>query len=198
MPSNRLYGPSGAPGTAGLLAPQTAGATAGVLPATQTVLTTAETVILNPALNSSTQALVLNVPPGGPLEQRPFDVVASGYLNIGTSSTVAIKLYSGTSTTVGSDTLLGSSGAITAFAGKAPWYTKATLIYDSVSGKLQGTIKFMVNNILVAETAVSNVVTGLNNAGGVGGAPVANFVLSVTFATAGTQIISVQDFAVNF
>ena len=194
-PSTRQFGPSGAPGTAGLLAQNVAGATAGVLPATQIVTVNTETVILNPALASSTQALVLSIPPGTIVEQQPFDVWASGYLSTGASSTVTIKLYNGTSTTVGSDTLLGSSGAITAFSGKCPWYLKATLIFDSVSGKLQGTIKFMVNNSLVAEAAVSNVVTGLSNTAN----PVTSFVLSVTFGTANANnTISVKDFCVAF
>lgn len=194
-PSTRQFGPSGAPGTAGLLAQNVAGATAGVLPATQIVTVNTETVILNPALASATQALVLSIPPGTAIEQQPFDVIASGYISTGASSTVTIKLYSGTSTTVGSDTLLGSSGAITAFSGKCPWYAKATLIFDSVSGKLQGTIKFVVNNSLVAEVAVSNVVTGLSNTAN----PVASFVLSVTFGTANAaNTISVKDFCVAF
>ena len=149
-------------------------------------------MILNPA--SSTLPLQLQIPPSGPLEQRPFDVVASGYLNIGTSSTFTLKFYSGTSTTVGSDTLLSSSGAITGFAGKAPFYMRATLIYDSVSGKLQGSVKFMINNTLVAEAAVSNVVTGVNN----NNLPVLNFLLSCTFGTAGTQVVTLQSFDVNF
>lgn len=199
MPSNRLFGPSGAPGTAGLLALNTAGAAAAVLPALQVVTATTETVILNPALSSSTQALVLNIPPGSLLEQRPFDVVASGYVSTGTSSTVTIKLYSGTSTTVGSDKLLGTTGAITAFSGMCPWYQKATLVYDSVSGKLGGTVKAVVNNVLVAEVAISNVITGINNAGASAQLPVMSFVLSITFGTANAaNTINVQDFCVNF
>lgn len=198
MPSTRLYGPSGAPGTAGLVAQNTPGAAAAVLPALQTVLGTTETVILNPALQSATQALVLSIPPNSPLEQRQFEIQANGYLNQGVSTTVTIKLYSGTSTTVGSDTLLGSSGAITAFTGKTSWLLKALCSYDSVSGKLQGTIKFIINNTLVAEAALSNVITGLTNAGPGAGAPVANFVLSVTFGSAGTNVINVQDFCISF
>ena len=195
MPTTRLYGPGGAPGAAGLLGLNTAGATAGVLPSLMTIATTTETVILNPALASSTQALVLSVPANGPLEQRPFEVQASGYVSTGASLTVTIKLYNGTSTTVGSDTLLGSSGAITAFSGKAPWYLKASLIYDSVSGTMNGTIKFVVHNVAVAETAISTIVTGINNVN----IPVLNFVLSVIFGTANaSNAINVQDFCVSF
>lgn len=199
MPSTRLYGPSGAPGAAGLLGQNVAGATAGVLPALQTITVSTETVILNPALASATQALVLSVPPGGQLEQRQFTIQASGYLNNGASSTVTLKLYSGSSTTVGSDTLLNSSGAISAFGpAKAPWAMTGWFIYDSVSGKLNGTVKWIVNNSLVAEAAVSNVVSGISNTN-TSGLPILNFVLSATFGTAnaGNQI-NVQDFCVSF
>jgi hypothetical protein len=193
MPSTRLYGPSSAPAIpGGVVTANTPATNAAPLPANVTILNTTETVITSPA--NPGQPLVLNIPPGGPLEQRRFELYASGYIFTGTSSTVTIKLYSGTSATVGSDTLLGSSGAITAFAGKAPWYASANLIYDSVSGKLQGSIKFLVNNTLVSEVAVSNVVTGISNTNN----PVASFVISVTFGTAGTQVFQVQEFAVNF
>lgn len=196
MSSNRLYGPVGVPNIAATVPLNASGAAAAVLPALQTILTTAETTLVNPSL--PTTPLLVSIPPQSPLEGRIFEIVASGYLNLGTSSTATLKLYSGTSLTPGSNTSLGSSGAISAFSGKAPWYVIARLVFDSVSGKLQGTIKFMVNNTLVAEVAVANVVTGLNNAGGVNGAPVANFVLTVTFASAGTQTINVAEFAINY
>jgi hypothetical protein len=193
--SNRLYGPSGAPGTAGLLAQNTAGATSPVLPAIQVVTAAAtDTVILNQALNSSTQALVLSIPPNGPLEQEYFDVVASGGLETAQSSTATLKLWSGTSTTTANNKLLGSSGAITAFNGSCPWVLISSLIFDSVSGKMQGKIQFVVNNVVVAAVAVSNVITGVSNTNN----PVANFVLSVAFGTAtAPNTIVVKDFGIN-
>lgn len=195
MATTRLYGPSGAPGVAGSVAQNTPGATAGVLPVKMVIATTTETVILNPSLNSPTAALVLSVPPNGPLEQRPFLVEPSGVIEPGVSSTVTLKLYSGSSTTVGNNVLLGSSGAITAFTAKTPFWVSAKLIYDSISGRMIGTIKFIVNNVIVAEVAVSNVVTGINNANN----PVVSFVMSVTFGTANAaNTIIVQDFPVNF
>lgn len=165
------------------------------LPAKQVVTVTTETVILDPAVVSGTIPLILSIPPGGPCEQEPFDVVASGYITTGVSSTVTLKLYDGTSTTVGSDTLLGSSGAITAFGpGTANFKILCHLEYDSVSGKLGGTIQFVVNNQLVAEAAISNVGSGINNVNN----PVVSFVLSVTFGTANAgNLINVKDFGVN-
>jgi hypothetical protein len=195
MASNRLYAANVPQSTTGLVPANTYGGAVAALPATNTITTTTETVITAGPNQTNAQVLVLQIPPGGPLEQRPFDVVASGEITTGASSTVNVKLYSGVSATVASNTLLGASGAITAFSGKTSWYAKATLIYDSISGKMSGTIKFLVNNVLVAETAISNIITGISNANN----PVASFVLSVTFGTANAgNIIVVQDFAVNF
>jgi hypothetical protein len=164
------------------------------LPAVQTVLNTVETVILNPALTGV--ALILPIPQNTVLVGQRFEVYASGYLNNGTSSTVTLKLYSGTSTTVGSDTLLNSSGATGAIATKVDWFMSANLIYSSTSGKISGTVKWVINNVIVAETAISN--TPTVSVGSALGVAVANFVLSVTFGTAGTQVVQVEEFAVNF
>jgi len=197
MASNRLYGPSSSPQTpGGVVAANTSGAQAAVLPALQVIAAAAtDTVILNPSQNSATAALILNIPPGGPLEGRPFQVLASGYLAPAQSSTATLKLWSGTSTTVASDTVLGSSGAVTAFTRKCPWWIKAELQYDSVSGLLTGKIEFFVNNVIVAAVAITNVISSVNNANN----PVLSFVLSVAFGTAtAPNTINVQEFAVNF
>ena len=199
MSSNRLYGPTPAPGAAGTIGLNTQGGIAAVLPATQTLLTTAEAVIVNPSL--PTVPLQVNIPQNSPLEGKPFLLVGSGVLNFGTSSTATLKVYSGTSLTPGSNTQLATSGAITGFAGKVPFNFELKLQFDSISGKLNGSFKFMVNNTLVAEAALSNVVTGLNNNPSIVSAPpvsVASFCLSLTCGTGGTQVIVVDEFAINF
>ena len=187
--STRLYGVTRASNIN--IAAQTSGALAAILPALQTILGTTETVIADPGI--LTNALIVAIEPGGPCEQEEFQLLASGYFNLGTSSTVTLRLYSGTSLTPGSNTLLKSSGASSAFSGKAPWKLKAILLYDSVSGQLTGTVEFLINNVVVAAAAVTNVVTGVNNANN----PVLSFVISVQFSTAGTQVINVKDFGIN-
>jgi hypothetical protein len=197
MQSNRLFGPQNVPGAPGSVPLNTSGAMApGPLPSLMTIAGSTETVIVNPQL--PTTALILPVPPNSPLEQERFEIYASGYVVCAASSTVTIKLYSGTSTTVGSDTLLGSSGALGAVLAKYNWAMSAQVVFDSVSGKLQGTISFVANNVIVATVALSNVVTGVNNSNALGTA-ILNFVLSVTFGTAnaGNQF-NVKEFAINF
>jgi hypothetical protein len=166
-----------------------------VMPALQVLASSTETVIVNP--ENTAIALILALPPYQPsLEQTAFDLWASGYTTTTASGTITIKLYSGTSTTVGSDTALGSSGAVTQNTASAPWRVHAELLYDSVSGKLTGTIEFSVNNSLVTKVALTNVVTGISNLTN----PVASFVISFTSsgATSGTPTtVNVQKFSVG-
>jgi hypothetical protein len=195
MFSNRLFGPSGIPGAAGQLAQNVQGSVAPApLPAKQTVTVNTETVINNPAL--SAQPLLVSIPASALLEQNIFEIHASGYIKCNASSTLTLKLYSGSSATVGSDTLLKSSGAVSAFQATVPFYIIAQLVYDSVSGKLGGTVKFMVNNTLVAEAALANVPTGITSSPTLGAA-VISFLLSVTFGTADAgNLINIQEFAI--
>jgi hypothetical protein len=168
-------------------------ALAALFPATLSVTAATEAVIPNP--ENVAIPFICPLRPNEPsLEQTLFNVVASGYITTANSTNVTVKLYSGTSLTVGSDTLLGSSGAIAQNTASAPWALLANLIFDSVSGKLQGSIKFWVNNTMVAEVAVSNVVTGLKNTAN----PIANFLLSLTSSAAAggsATLINVNKFS---
>lgn len=195
--STRLYSPVTAPGAAGALAMNTSGAIAGVLPATTSLTSsTTETVVANPSV--PTAPLLVQVPAGSVLEQEAFEIVATGYINNQTSSTVTVKLYSGTSLTPGNNTQLATSGAVSAFSGKGNWEMRCTdCIYDSQSGKLNGRFRFLVNGNFVAEANFSNTVTGINNNPSTGGA-VISLCLSVTFGTGGTpQVFVVKDFGIN-
>lgn len=199
MATTRNYGPSGAPGAPAPGINTVANAKSPApLPAQVVGNVTTEQVVQNPALTSAANpvALVVQVPSNSALEQKPFEVSASGYITAAAAENVTLNLYSGTSTTPGSNTLIKTSGA-QAIAGAAsfPFWIKARLIYDSVSGKLQGTIQFLVNNVLVAEGAITNVVTGISNVKN----PVVSFALSVTFSVANAaNLLNVADFAINF
>lgn len=152
---------------------------AALFPAILALIATAEVVVPNP--ENVAIALICPLPPNQPsLEQTLFNVIASGYLTTTNSTNVTLKLYQGTSLTPGSDNLLGTSGAIAQNTASAPWAIKAELLYDSVSGKLTGSIRFLLNNSFVAEVAVSTVVTGISNLKN----PVANFLISATSSAA--------------
>jgi hypothetical protein len=165
------------PGVENVIAQSVQGEGPGPLPALQVLITTAETLIVNPA--NLAQALSCAIPPNTNIEQVPFDFNWSGYITTEGSGTVTLKVYEGTST---SGTLLGSSSTVTQNSASAPFFVQAKMIYDSVSGKLCGVIKFVINNTIVAEVHLSNVVTGLSNTTD----PVVQFCVSLTSSAAGS------------
>lgn len=146
---------------------------------------TTETVVLNPALAATApagpQALIASLPNTTNLEQIPWDICASGNCVVNAlTTTLTIKLYSGISTTVGSDTLLKTSGAITPTHLSFPWLMIGKAIYDSTSGNMQGTCKFLIDNQVVAESAWAATIGSVLGSN----TPVCNFVLSATFGAA--------------
>lgn len=199
MASTKLYGPATSPQTAGGIVPMnTPGGIAAALPAKQSVLGTAETVILNPSVLA--QALLCAIPPNSPLEQKRFRISASGYVQTSQSSTVAFGLRLGTSIVAASDTSVCSSGASSAIATTTvPFSFDVDAIYDSVSGKLSGFFTLMIGSQLIGPTAFAAVAASLNNAGGAQGAAVANFVLTVTFGTGATaNVVNLQGWEIQF
>jgi hypothetical protein len=166
----------------------------GPLPTTFKVAAIGDQVVSNPQFTAF--PLQLNIPANSPLEGQRFAIYASGRITTGVSSTGEIKLWSGTSLTPASNTLLGDSGAVTAFGpATVPWFVNADVIFDSVSGHLNGTVGFTVGANVVAAVALSNVVANIKNTNN----PVLTFVLSVAFGTANAgNSFTVQEFAVNF
>ena len=145
------------------------------LPVTQAITATTETIILSPS--NPAQALNAAMGPFTALEQTLFDVIASGYFKTLSSTNLSVGLYVGASATVVAGSLLHKTAAAVAQnTASAPWFIHALLIYDSVSGKLQGKCGGMINNTVDPEIAISNVPTGISNLAN----PVATFSLSVT------------------
>ncbi len=157
------------------------------LPATLAVTSATETIV--PSALSSLVPLGVAVRPDTNLEQRPFDVWASGIIKTLNTTNVTIKLYSGTSLTVASNTLLGSSGAIAQNTATASWNVHAEVQFDSVTGTLVGKVAFYVNKTVVAAVTLSNFPTGFLNVGNPNANPptVSNlpqFLLSLTSSAA--------------
>jgi len=164
-----------------------ASAQLGPLPAQLLLASSAEAIVVNP-LNIAIP-LSVALPPNTQNEQSELVLEISGYIKTTSTTNVTAKVYSGTSLTPGSNTKIGDSGAIAQNSATAPFIIRLHLIYDSVSGKLHGWYKFLINNNLVAEAALSNVVTGLSNTAN----PVATFVVSFTSSGAdGTHITTIN------
>lgn len=173
----------------------------GPLPVLQSLVGTAETQIMTYA--GSAIPLSIASPPDTQIEQTPFDVWISGYAKTTASGSLTFKVYEGNSATIGSNSLLGSSGAITQNTATAAWWAHLVLIFDSVSGVLAGKIDFYVNKGIVASVTLSNFPTGFLNSGNPQANPptVANlptFTLTVASSGAGAGTptsINVQKFS---
>lgn len=195
--SQRPYGAApGNPSGLNPLALNTQGSVPGqgsAVPASVVGNVTTEQVVPNAAVPSI--ALIAALSNETNLEQVPIKISASGIAAVSVdTTTLTIKLYEGTSLTVGSDTLLKTSGAITPTATKFNWWIEGTGQFDSVSGLFQGTVKFVIDNQLVAEAVFTNVPTGISNANN----PVLNFVLSATFSAANAaNLFQVQQFTIG-
>jgi hypothetical protein len=164
----------------------------GVLPAKQSIIVTTENVLLNP-LNSA-QLLAVSLPPKVGLEQIPLDINCSGYVTTTNAGNVTLKLYSGTSATVGNDKALGSTGAVAMGTLTGPFMLHARGVYDSVSGLFVGFFESLLYETLVAPTVFSAFQTGVSDSV----TPVLTFLVSITTsgAASGTPTtINVQNFS---
>jgi hypothetical protein len=168
-------------------------ATPAALPAVQAITVATESILVSPS--NPAGALAVPLGPFTALEQTVFDVIASGYITTRAAGTIALGLYVGSSATVVAGNLLHkTAAAVTQNTATAPWWIHAMLIYDSVSGKLQGKCGGTINNVLDPEIANTNVPTGVSNTAN----PVATFSLSITSsgAAVGTPTtINVQKFS---
>ena len=193
--SQRPYGPSnGQPSGLNSISVNTLEVNTSPFPSTVVGSVTTEQVVPNAALTPPT-ALIAAIPSRSGLEQIPFKIQASGRCTVNaTTTTLTVKLYSGTSLTVGSDTLLKSSGAITPTDTSFPWFLEGNGIYDSTSGKFHGTVKFVIDNQIVSEAVFTNAVSSVNDSNNT----VISLVLSATFSAASaSNVFYTQAFSIG-
>jgi hypothetical protein len=204
--SDRPYGPTSGAASVANQIPLNQQATqtqtlAGVLPVQFTLAAATETIA--PSAPNAAVPLSIQIPPDTQIEQTPFDLWASGVIETTASGNIIIKVYEGSSETIGSNTLLGTSGAIAQATATASWYAHATLIFNSVNGVLSGKIEFYVNKAIVAAVTLSNFPSGFLNQGNPSANPptvsnLPSFTLTFTSsgATAGTlTTVNVQKYS---
>lgn len=184
--SDRPYGPVSRGAVVPPVALNTQATSAGqqtpTLPVLQSIVATAETQIL--AGPTPLLPLSCAIPVATENEQKRFSFDASGYITTTASGNITLTLYSGVSTTIGSNTLLKASSATSQASLTAPWWIHADLIYDSVSGLLCGKVEFYINKTLIAATTLTNFPTGINNLNASG--PVVQFSMTITSSGAGS------------
>jgi len=205
--SDRPFGPNSGAAAAANIIPLNVQATqtqlATILPVQFTLAAATQTQA--PSAPNSAVPLSIQVQPDTLIEQTVFDLYASGYIQTRASGTLTINLYSGISTTIGSNTLLGTSGAVTQNTAIASWFCHARLIFDSVSGVLAGDIEFYINKTRVGGVTLSNFPSGFLNQGNPSANPPTNANLpnfTLTFASSGAlgsvlTTVNIQKFSVG-
>lgn len=132
---------------------------------------------------------------------RPFKVRVAGVGKAGHNGaqTLLFNLYQGTSTTLSSDKIIGTTGAAYAIAQSSVdvsfnFLIEATLLWDPTSGVLSG---FYTGNIaggttsqFVTTTVVPNVVASVTAAG-------LSFLASVTLGNAASSTVTIREFVVD-
>lgn len=180
-------------------------------PANSVVANTGNAQVFTLASNAAAPAVVA-APGKLILEGKRFTVRAEGNLQtVGAytakASLLAALTIPGTPLTAANWTLLGSGTARAVGTAWAPWWINADLIFDSMSGALQGTFNQMVNNLFDASAAIANQVTGINgtNQNVTQGAtvvppadPVLYFAVALTFGTAGLNVGNLMNFELGF
>ena len=163
-------------------------------PATLLANTTAEQVVLNPATGTP---LLIPIPSNSAIEGKVSGFEMAGEIVAGAAGNVTAKLYNGVSATVGSDTLIASSGAKAHTQRACAFVLRGqNMVLDPLSGTLVGTLTGMIDGATF--TAVDfTVLTGLTESAI--GAAILNLLVSftVSVANANNKVV-VTDFGVIF
>lgn len=131
---------------------------------------------------------------------RPFLVrlAGTGVAGANAGQTALVNLYCGTSSTLGSDTIIATSGAALAMAagGSFNFIIEATLVWDSVTQLLGGTFWASMNYTSkaasqnTAQVALSNYAAPTTVAG-------LSFLASAKFGNAAASTCSVSEFSLE-
>jgi hypothetical protein len=152
-----------------------------------------------PDASSPLLAAFLSGVGSGRLEMKRFEVRASGRATTAGAFTVAPTLYIATVVPVvnpllpASWTVLATGAPVAVGTTTAAWMIQGEFLFDSVSGKLQGTFETNVANTITAKAALAATFPGVS---GVTEPP---FVLAVglTFSGAGANIGQLADFCLD-
>lgn len=88
---------------------------------------------------------------------KKFKVRCGGRATTGAATNVTIKLYYGTSATIGSNSVIFSSGAVAVNTTSVNWWLEADVAFDATALILQGLGKGAVNATAVAQAATTAV-----------------------------------------
>ena len=114
------------------------------------------------------QACVLGVPGKLALESKRFTVRAEGNMQVAAGATtgklslLAALLPPAAPLVAANWTLIGSGTARAVASLACPFFIEANLIFDSISGLVQGSFQQLVANLFDGSAPVANVLSGVN------------------------------------
>jgi len=185
---------SGTPTTAFIVPPQQAAILGGVSPLSPNV----NQALLNaPATQSQ-----FNILPDPPFNTGTFDgrlirVRLSGAGNAGANAaqSVTVRLYQGTSATLGSDTLLGATTALATVAGGAfSFFMEALLFWESTTQIMSGYFQYQANFANKAGSITANYAQ-ITNYPVVTSPAGLSFLGSIQFGNAAASTVQLKEFA---
>lgn len=141
--------------------------------------------------SKSSSRYILYAPGSNKLRNKPFRIRAWGRVTGGETVNLTIKLYSGISATIGSNTSIATSGAVAVNSVSANFYLEAQMVWDSTSDKYQGVFRGWINGTAVAITINSSVTVPASDpsvAEGTNG-----FTCTGTFSSAHANTLAVLD-----
>ena len=132
---------------------------------------------------------------------RPFKVriVGTGTAGHNAAQTLLFNLYQGTSSSVASDKIIGTTGSAFAIAQSSSnvsfnFMIEASLLWDATSGVLSGSYTSNIaggtTSQFVTPTVVPNVVTAVTTAG-------LSFLATVTLGNAASSTVTVKEFVID-
>ena len=106
----------------------------------------------------SSSRYILYAPGSNKLLNRPFRVHLWGRATGGTTTNLTIKLYSGISATIGSNTNIATSGAIAVNSVSGNFRLVSDMVWDATSDKYQGVFYGHINGTAVSDTINASVI----------------------------------------
>jgi hypothetical protein len=122
--------------------------------------------------------------------------VGTGNAGANAGQTLVVSLYQGTSTTLGSDKKIGSTGAAYAAVAGGPFnfYVEAALLWDStsqiLSGSYEANIAFGTGAQYTTKTVIPNVVTAVTDAK-------LSFLGTIALGNAASSTIQLSEFVID-
>lgn len=153
---------------------------------------TSETVFLNALPSGSTTACICYLPGNSEADGKPITIRVAGKATGGTTTNLTIALYQGSSTTVGSDSALATTGAKAINSASGNFLLEFKGVLDVTSGILIGTASGYLNATAVSY-AISSSVSSLTPAG----AAIPFVVTALFSASNASNAVSITSFTIT-